>query len=259
LAPGVEGQSDPRRQSIGGRSLRPAGLRASIDKWMPHGYPFPNCHGPGTWMAGTSPGHDGQKPISSPSWPGLSRPSTSSCRRDPGRSAPGRRGRKVPRSRAIIAGRSAGQSHRTFLPVMAVPGHDPGISSAIHVVLQERSRQVRSAVGRDSATPRSATATWMAGTSLGHDGEGNGLFSPSWPGSSWPSTSSCRSDPGRFAPRSGAIRRRPALRPPHGWPGLRPAMTGKESAPDHRRSEMTGTESAPDRMRSSRAFTVAIA
>ena len=38
LAPGVEGQSDPRRQSIVGRSLRPAGLRASIDKRTPCGY-----------------------------------------------------------------------------------------------------------------------------------------------------------------------------------------------------------------------------
>jgi hypothetical protein len=27
------------------------------------------------------------------------------------------------------------------------------------------------------------------------------------------------------------MRRRPALRPPRGWPGLRPAMTGKEARP----------------------------
>ena len=58
---------------------------------------------------------------------------------------------------------------------------------------------------------------------------------PSWPGLSRPPMSSCRSDRSRFAPGSGSIRRRPALRPPHGWQGRHPAITGKERAPDHMR------------------------
>src|SRR5215469_295187 len=47
-----------------------------------------------------------------------------------------------------------------------------GLVPAIHVVLQERSQQVRSKAGRDSAMRSSGAATWMAGTSPGHDGEG---------------------------------------------------------------------------------------
>ena len=62
-----------------------------------------------------------------------------------------------------------GEESDGLFVVMAVPGHDPGISPAIHVVLQERFQQPRSEAGRDPAWFSAAAATWMAGTSPGHD------------------------------------------------------------------------------------------